>query len=126
MNMKLIVLITSRLESGLSVALRWRELGAPGVTILDAHGIFSLETSVRAGAIELPPTVVSSMSSSLEYVARNMQRSSQIVLSVAPDDFIDRMLAAVEAERGAMTEPFDGICFTLDVERALGVTFHGR
>lgn len=118
--MKFAILITSRLEDGLDVAQAWQERGAPGVTVLRAQGIHSLQKEVERGDIELPRMVMS-MAGAMASIIDNMERNGLIVLSVVEDEMVDTLVATAEKILGDLYEPDTGILFVLDVARAYGV-----
>ena len=62
--MKLIILITAEREHGLTIAEAWQKAGAPGITIVQTNGLYSLQQEVKAGNIELP-RMVSSMAAAV-------------------------------------------------------------
>jgi len=124
--MKLLVLITSRTESGLQVANAWREAGAPGVTIINSHGLYTLKEHVTRGSIELPLTAATSMASAMAYVLDNMEHTNHVILSLAPKAMIDELVTVTEAVLGDLTTPYTGVFFVLDVERHIGVRDHSQ
>jgi hypothetical protein len=121
--MKLIVLITSQIEQGLEAAQSWQDNGAPGVTILPAHGLFSLQRAAQHGEVELPRMMVS-MAAALAQVIERAEEKSQIILSLVEKEKVDALIAATEKILGDLTLPHNGILFVLDVERAIGVRDH--
>lgn len=123
--MKLVVLITAQPEKGMSIAQAWQDYGAPGITILQAHGFHSLRREVERGEIELPRALVS-MASALANLMQEAEARSQIIFSLVSDEaLVDRLIAATTSVLGDLTEPDNGILFVLDVERALGVRQYG-
>ena len=44
---KLIVLITPQLETGYDIAERWQAEGAPGITLIDGYGLYSLQEATK-------------------------------------------------------------------------------
>ena len=86
--MKLIILITSDIESGLEVANRWQDAGAPGVTIVKSVGLHSLQqktgTSTCATASKCLLHIASSMTSLMAFVLREMEHTNHVLLSVVP------------------------------------------
>jgi len=118
--MKLVVLITARVEDGLEIALAWQEAGAPGVTIVRSHGLHSLQRELRSGSVELPRMVVS-MGAAMASLLENMEERSEIILSVVEDDQVDPLIAAANRVLGDLTEPETGILFVLGLERAIGL-----
>lgn len=123
--MKLAVLITARLEVGLDVAQTWQERGAPGVTIIRAHGIHSLQEEVERGEIELPRMVMS-MAGAMATIIDNMERNGLVVLSVVEDSQVDMLVDIANEILGDLYEPNTGILFVIDVAQAFGIQRHDR
>jgi nitrogen regulatory protein PII len=121
--MKLLILITSRITNGLDVALAWQEAGAPGITIIRAHGLQSLRQEIQGGHLELPRMVVS-MASAMASIIHNVEEKSEVVLSVVPDELVDGLVDATTSVLGDLLLPDNGVLFVLDVERAVGVRDH--
>lgn len=121
--MKLVVLITARTEQGLEVAQAWQETGAPGVTIIRAHGLFSLQETVRKGTVELPRMLVS-MAAALAHIIESTEGTSELILSLVEKEKVDPLVKATESVLGDLSQPGHGVLFVLNVERALGVRDH--
>lgn len=122
--MKLIILITAKIENGLDVALGWKEVGAPGVTIIPAHGLHTLQQQLESGEVELPRMVVS-MAAAMAHLMGNAEQQSQVFLSVVEDELVDPLIAEANKQLGDLTEPHNGVLFVLNIERAIGVRRHG-
>lgn len=118
--MKLVILITTQVERGMEIALAWQDVGAPGVTIVQAHGLHTLQQEVKRGAVELPRIVVS-MASAMAHIIDNVEARGQLLLSVVPDETVDALINAASEVLGELTEPGNGVLFVLPVERAIGV-----
>jgi hypothetical protein len=123
--MKLVMLITAQVEKGLDVALSWQEAGAPGVTILRSHGLFSLQKAVQHGDVELP-RMVSSVAAALAHIIDSVEQNGEILLSVVDPDMVDNLLDATTRILGDLTLPDNGILLVIDVERAIGVRDHSK
>lgn len=121
--MKLVVLITAQVEKGLDVALAWEAAGAPGVTVVRAHGLHALREELRRGTIELPRMVVS-MAGAMAAILDNMEERSELLISLVEDTMVDVLLDATTPVLGDLTEPHNGIVFVVPVERAIGVRDH--
>ena len=121
--MKLVVLITAQVEDGLDVALAWQEAGAPGVTIVRAHGLHALQEELRHGDVELPRMVVS-MAATMAAVLDNMEARNHMLLSLVDDALVDTLIEAASRVLGDLTQPNHGILFVVPVERAIGVRDH--
>jgi hypothetical protein len=118
--MKLLILITGENEQGLAVAAAWQDAGAPGVTILPSHGLYTLQEEAKRGSVELP-RMTTSMSAALAYMLERSQKRGQLVLSLVRDEQVDTLVEATQKEIGDLDEPDTGVLFILDVERAIGV-----
>lgn len=110
---KLVLLITPKLEKGLQVAFAWEEAGAPGVTLIDTHGLHSLRQ--RGKMLELPLIV------SLASAMRQMEESNQTLLSVVPDELVDALLDKASQILGDLNGPNSGVAFVIPVERVIGM-----
>jgi hypothetical protein len=115
---KLLVLITSHIEKALEVAEAWQAAGAPGVTLIDSHGLHRLQE--KSESLELPLFV------SMASVLRQLETTSQVILSVIEEHDADRMIKVTNDVLGDLHEPDTGIAFILDVERVFGLSYHGR
>jgi nitrogen regulatory protein PII len=121
--MKLVVLMTALVEKGFTVAEAWQQAGAPGVTIVQMHGLYRLQQQVSQGSIELPRMVIS-MAAALAAILDNAQTEGIMFLSLVPPTLVDPLIAAANAALGDLTEPGHGVLFVIDVERAIGVRNH--
>lgn len=121
--MKLVILITSRITNGLDVAQSWQDAGAPGVTIIRSHGLYSLQEEVRTGSVELPRMVVS-MAAAMAHIIDQVEERSEVVLAVVPKTLVDTLINAANDVLGDLSSPNHGVLFVLDVERAVGVRNH--
>ncbi len=115
---KLVALITSQLEQSHAVGEAWQKAGAPGVTLVESHGLRRLQ---RAGqSSELLPGLVS-----MAQILRATETSSLMILCAVDDDsLVDRLVEATVAVLGDLTLPGNGILLVLDLERALGIIRH--
>lgn len=121
--MKLVILITAETENGLQVAEAWQEAGAPGVTIIQSHGLFSLQERVRRGDVELP-RMLASMASAMASIIESVERNSYVILSVVPVEMVDKLSDETSKVLGDLLSPNTGVMFVLDIERAIGVRDH--
>lgn len=121
--MKLVILITAKVQAGLDIAQAWHEVGAPGVTILRSHGLHTLQEELKSGSVELPRMVVS-MGAAMAAILDNMEERGEVLLSVVPDELVDPLIAAANETLGDLTQPEHGILFVIPVERAIGVRRH--
>lgn len=115
---KLVVLITSHIEKALEVAEAWQAVGAPGVTLIDSHGLRRLQEKRRD--LELPLFV------SMASVLRQIETTSQVILAVVNDHEVDKLVEATNKVLGDLYAPDTGIAFVIDVERVVGMSYHGR
>ena len=123
--MKLVMLMTALVEKGFTVAEAWQAAGAPGVTIIQMHGLYRLQQQVTHGAVELPRMVVS-MAAAMAAIIDNAQAEGIMFLSLVPPEIVDSLIAAASAELGDLTEPGHGVLCVIDVERAIGVRNHAN
>ncbi len=123
--MKLVVLITAQVESGLDVAMAWEEAGAPGVTIIRTHGLHSLQEEIRHGAVELPRMVVS-MAAAMASILDNMEERGEMLLSLVNDNMVDTLIDAASGVLGDLTQPNNGVLFVVPIERSIGVRDHRK
>ena len=119
--MKLIILITSNVENGLEVAVRWQEAGAPGVTVIKSVGLYSLQRKLQSDSLEVPLHIASSMSSLMAYVLREMEHTNHVLLSVVPEDLVPTLLDEARAVMGDLLEPNHGVAFVVPLDEAIGV-----
>ena len=123
--MKLVILITSAIKNGLDVAQSWQDAGAPGVSIIRTHGLYSLQQEVKKGDVELPRMVVS-MASAMAHILDGVEERGEMVLSLVEDRLVDVLIGKANEVLGDLTEPDNGILFVVDVERAIGIRRHGK
>ena len=121
--MKLVILVTAKVEKSLQVAQNWQECGAPGVTIVRTHGLHTLQQKVTSGAYELP-RMVASMTSAMAHILENIEELGNLIFSVVEDEQVDDLVEAAQKELGELTEPDSGVMFVLPIERAIGVVNH--
>ena len=123
--MKLLLLITAQMEAGLDVAQSWQDNGAPGVTIIQSHGLHRLRQEAKRVLIDLPLATVS-IAGALAHLLDSSSFNTQIVLSAVEDDVVDTLVERAESILGDLNIPNNGVLVVLDIERALGVGTHGR
>ena len=119
--MKLVILITSDIESGLEVANRWQEAGAPGVTIVKSVGLHSLKEKIMRDSLEVPLHIASSMTSLMAFVLREMELNNHVLLSVVPKELVPTLLDEARAVMGDLLEPNHGVAFVVPLDEAIGV-----
>jgi hypothetical protein len=117
---KLVVLITARDDVAQQVGESWQEAGAPGVTIIEGHGLQRISEKSRMGEV-LPGMM------SLTDILRANSPSSFILMTLLENDqIIDRLLSSTQAILGDLHSPENGIFFVIDVERAVGIRYHNN
>ena len=122
--MKLIILITSDEESGMEVASRWQEVGAPGVTIIRSVGLYSLQQRIQRDSLEVPLHIASSMTSLMAFALRQMDHTNHVLLSVVDEAQVTLMLDEARAVLGDLTQPDHGVALVVPLDEAIGVRSH--
>ncbi len=111
---KMIFLVTTHIERGMAVAEAWEAAGAPGVTLIESHGLRRLQEQSRSLEINL----FVSMSSLL----RQIEETNQIIFTVVRDEQVDHMIdAACDVLGGDLNQPNTGVAFVLPVDRVIGM-----
>lgn len=110
--MKLVFVITTHTEKWFDIANAWEEIGAPGVSILDSHGLHHVNTK----KVEIGPMSAFSISG----ILRQLDTNSRILFSVAPDNLVDQLISSAD-EIINFDAPDTGIAFVVDVEQAFGL-----
>ena len=118
--MKLVLLVTAKVEQGMLVAQAWQDVGVSGVTIVRTHGLRTLQQSVREGAVELP-LIVTSIAAAMAEVLRTLEELGEMLLSVVDDTMVDKLEQATTDVLGDMRKPYNGFMIVIDVERAIGI-----
>lgn len=121
--MKLVLLLTVKIEQGMIVAQAWQDAGAPGVTFIRTHGLRSVQDRVRKGDVELP-LVVTAVTTAMAHVLEQMEQTGLMLLSVVEDDMVPKLESAATAVLGDMRKPYQGFMIVLDVARAVGIYHH--
>lgn len=111
---KLVLLITPRLDASHEIGEAWQQAGAPGVTLVESHGLYRVQERTKS------MQVLPGMMSMLEILRQN-EEHNVMVFSVVDDHLVDSLIAAAEAVTGDITDDNNGVIFVLDVERVLGV-----
>jgi nitrogen regulatory protein PII len=123
--MKLVVLITAEVEKGLDVAQAWQDVGAPGVTIVRTHGLYTLQKQTERGEVELP-RMIASMAGAMAAMIEQLEERGEMLLSLVEGEMVDPLIKAASSVLGDLNQPNHGILFVIDVERAIGVRQHGN
>ncbi len=112
--MKMIFLITTKIERGLAVAEAWEAAGAPGVTIIESHGLRHLKEQSRSIEINLFVSMAS--------LLRQVEETNQIILTVVDDNLVDTIIdTTCDVLGGDLDQEGTGVAFVLPVERAIGL-----
>ena len=117
---KLVVLITARDDVAQQVGESWRNSGAPGVTIIEGHGLQRISELSRTGEI------LAGMMSLADILRSNAPSSFILVALLDNDQYIDTMLSSTQEILGDLHAPQNGIFFVIDVERAVGIHYHNN
>ena len=121
--MNLIVLITEKTENVLLVGQAWRGAGAPGVTIIPAHGLYKLESRVRESFGDLVDNMGSAVLA-MTAVIQGIPETAVMLLTVAPDEAVDNIINASNEIIGDLYQEHTGVLFVLDVKRTQGIRGH--
>ncbi len=124
MGMKLLILITSKIEDSLEIGMAWENAGAPGVTVVQSHGLYDLSEKTKRGTVELPRHV-SSMAGAMAHVIRQMEFNNHTILSVVPEAKVDELVKIATDQLGDLNQPDSGIIMVIDLEQAIGVRVPG-
>lgn len=116
---KLVVLITARDDVAQQVGESWQMGGAPGVTIIEGYGLQRIRKVDRDGEI-LP-----GMMSLVDILRANAPSSFILLTLLENDQIIDTLLTRSQEILGDLHAPENGIFFVIDVERAVGIRYHG-
>ena len=117
---KLIVLITARDDVAQQVGESWREAGAPGITLIEGHGLQRISELSRTGEI------LAGMMSLVDILRSNAPSSFILVTLLDNDQLTDILLSNTQAILGDLHSPQNGIFFVIDVERAVGIRYHNN
>jgi len=97
----MVLVITTKIERGLEVAEAWEELGAPGVTLIESHGLHRLRERTKTLEINLIVSLAS--------VMRQIEETNQIIFSVVEDDLVDPLIDAAGDVLGAVDPDWQGV-----------------
>lgn len=117
---KLVVLITARDDVAQQVGESWREAGAPGVTIIEGHGLQRISERSKTGEI------LAGMMSLAEILRSNVPSSFILVALLDNEQLVDTLLTKTQDILGDLHAPQNGIFFVIDVERAVGIHYHNN
>lgn len=111
----LVVLITSRVEEAHTIGEAWQAAGAPGVTFIEGYGLRRLQEASKSA--EILPGVLS-----LFEILRDNEETSIVILALLENEaIVDALVAATEGVIGSLQSPNNGILFSLNVDRAVGI-----
>jgi hypothetical protein len=117
---KLVILITARDDEVHNIGEAWRRVGAPGVTVIEGHGLRRLQESARSSEI-LP-----GMLSFFEILRQNQPTAIILLALVEHIETVDHIQRETQTILGDLRDPNNGIFFVIDVERAVGVRDHSQ
>ncbi len=120
--MKLVMLITAKVELGLDVAQGWQDAGAPGATIVRSHGLHQLQRGLKSG-VELP-RMIGSMGAAMAALLDSVEENTMIMLSVVEDDLVATLIASANDVLGDLSQPDHGVLIVIPIETAMGVRRH--
>ena len=112
---KMVILITTHIDKGLAVAEAWEAAGAPGVTLIESHGLHNLRQ--KSKSLEIPLFV------SMVNVLRQVEETNQTIFSVVDDELVDPLIDEACKILGVknLDEEGVGVAFVLPVERTIGM-----
>lgn len=111
---KMVFLITTHIERGMAVAEAWEDAGAPGVTLIESHGLHRLQEQSRSLEINLFVSMAS--------LLRQIEETNQIIFTVVDDDLVDTIIdAACDVLGGDLDQAGTGVAFVIPVERTIGM-----
>lgn len=110
---KMVVLVTTDTENSLRIAETWQEAGAPGVSIIDAHGVRGLQRQKGQRAPEL------SLATSMASILNQLRETNTMLFSIVDDALVDRLITIAQDIVGDLTNPETGVLFVVDVERVI-------
>jgi nitrogen regulatory protein PII len=111
--LKMVILVTTHVEQTLEVAERWQDAGAPGVTIINTHGVRSLQRE--------KPKPELSLAFSMASILSQIREANVMIFSIVPEDLVDSLLEIATSVVGTLERPETGIAFVIDVERVVGI-----
>lgn len=117
---KLIILITARVDEAQTIGEAWQNAGAPGVTVLEAHGIRQLQDAVKHAE------VMPGMLSLLNIMRQNDETSIIMLSAVEQGATVDAIVEQTESILGSLLNPNNGILLVIDLERAVGIRDHSK
>jgi hypothetical protein len=114
--LKLVILITARLERTLDIAEAWQQAGASGVTILEGYGLRRLQEQLGIrDDIPLMP--------SLATLLHQTEIGTHVLLSVVSDDLAGALYKVTVEILGDLRLPDNGFIFTLEVGNPVGLPY---
>lgn len=117
---KLVVLITARDDVAQQVGEGWQMVGAPGVTIVEGHGLQKISERSRTGEI------LAGMMSLTDILRANAPSSFVLITLLENDQLSESLLSKTQEILGDLQTPQNGIFFVIDVERAVGIRYHNN
>jgi hypothetical protein len=80
-----------------------------------------LQEQARSGEIEVPRMAIS-LAEIMEHLLEESEQSVLVMLSVVPEDIVDKIVQATEPIIGDLYEPDSGVILVIGLEQAIGVT----
>lgn len=108
--MKLFVLILQQVEMMQPILERLERRGVGGATLLDCKGAASALEHYMGG----------SFIGSLRAVLEPAREQNELMLTVVEDDMVDVVFETI-AEFVDLRQPYQGVAFTIPVDRTLGI-----
>ena len=113
--LKFVAVITTHAEKWYDIAKAWEKDGAPGVTIIDSHGLQRVHQKAK---VELQPMGSFSMATILRKL--QPEDTSRVIFSIVAEELVDTLIASAE-KLVDLEAPDTGIAFVLDVDRVVGL-----
>ena len=111
---KMIFLVTTHIDRGMAVAEAWEDEGAPGVTLIESHGLRRLKEQSRSLEINLFVSLTSLM--------RQIEETNQIIFTVVREDLVDTLIdTACDVLGGDLNQANTGVAFVLPVDQVIGL-----
>jgi hypothetical protein len=110
---KMLVLILHSLTHFDGVVSRWHEDGVPALTVIDCVGTRGITEQGSRDDLPLLPRIRDLLQSD--------DAPRKIVMSIVPDDLVDRLVDGTQEVLGDLSVPGNGILAVLPVERIVGM-----
>ena len=110
---KLVILVTTDVANSLRIAERWQGAGAPGVSIIDTHGVRGLQRQKGHRAPEL------SLATSMASILHQIRETNVLIFSVVEETLVDELISIAQSIAGDLTTPETGILFVVNVDQVI-------